>query len=389
MPDGKIRIGKEKDDYQNSNFFFCVFFFLMVCAKGIGLDNSDSVYLFMAIISIPFWVLYVTSLSWSSATLRYAMTIFAIACITTLITKRTGIILSVMAMIAMKDIERERLMRWILILWACCMAMVLLCVRCGIIVDRVVSENGKTWHGMGYSTGNIFSASVVILIILYMYYRKEKISYAELVLLCLANWFVYQYSVSRTGLIIGTFSVVLDIVLKLFRKKERFLKWIMIGLTAGMSLVLSLSFLLSLMYNGDYWGKNLVSVLNRALTGRIQHGKTVLLSDPITLFGNPNGLSAFLDNAYLFLFMTYGIIVTLMLCTMYVLAVKSMIRRKDIYGIYVIFLFVFYGFMEQFFVNSFMNYSLLLAGNEVMNVVLSGQGQAYSLRERKTDVRFE
>lgn len=384
-----MRTEKERDNYQNSNFFFCVFFFLMVCAKGIGLDSSDSVYLFMAIIAIPFWVLYVTSLSWSPATLRYAIMIFTIACITTLITRRTGIILSVMAMIAMKDVERERLMRWILKVWACCMAMVLLCVRCGIILDRVVSQNGKTWHGMGYSTGNTFHASVVILIILYMYVRKEKILYAELFLLFFTNLFVYQYSVSRTGLSIGTFSVVLDMALKLFRKRESFMKWIMIGLTAGMSLVFSFSFLLPVMYNGDYWGRNLVSVLNRALTGRIQHGKTVLLSDSITLFGNPNEPSAFLDNAYMFLLMTYGIIVTLMFCIIYVLAVKSMIRRKDIYGIYVISLFVFYGFMERFFINSFMNYSLLFAGNEVMNVVLGGQGQTYLLRERNDNVRFE
>ncbi len=380
---------KGRDDFQNNNYFFCVFFFLMVCAKGTGLDSSDSVYFLMAIISIPFWVLYVTSLSWSPATLRYAMTIFAIACITTLITKKTGIMLSVMAMIAVKDMERERLMRWILKLWACCMAMVFLCVRCGIIPDKVVSENGKIWHGMGYGTGNIFHASAVILIILYMYYRKEKISYAELFLLCLTNLFVYQYSASRTGLIIGSFSVVLDTVLKLFRKREGFMKWMMFGLTAGMILVFSFSFLLPVMYNGDWGSNSLASVLNRALTGRIQHGKTVFLSDPITVFGNPNELSAFLDNSYMFLLMKYGIAVTLMIGTIYVLAVKSMIHRKDIYGIYAVSLFVIYGFTEQFFVNSFMNYSLLLVGNEIMNIVLRGQGQAYSLQERRTDVQFE
>ena len=390
MADIKRKKDKEEAGIQrNNNFFFCSFCFLMVCAKGVGLDSGDSIYFFMAIISIPLWILYITSLYWSPAELRYAMTIFAIACITTVITGMTGIILSVMAMIAMKDIERERLMRQILKLWASCMAIVFFCVMCGIIPDRVVNRNGKIWHGMGYLTGNLFHASVVILMILYLYYRKVKVTYTELFLLCLANWFVYQYSASRTGLIVGIFAVVLDIVLKLFRRREGFMKWIMSGLTAGMIMVFLFSFLLPFMYNGDWGSNNWVSVLNRMFTGRIQNGKAVFLSDSITLFGNQNGLSAFLDNAFMFLLVKYGIVVTLMLCMIYIIAVKSMIQRKNIYGIYVIFLFVLYGFMEQFFINSFMNYSMLLAGNEIMNVVLRGHGRTYSLRERKTDVRFE
>lgn len=356
---------------------------MMVCAKGIGLDSSDSVYFFMSIFSIPFWMIYVMSLSWCPATLRYAITIFFIACITTVITGMTGVMLSVMGMIAMKDIERERLMKWLLKLWACCMAAVLICVLCGVLPDRVVSQGEKIWHGMGYSTGNIFSASVVILMILYMYCRKAKVTYAELFLLCLANWFVYQYAVSRTGLIIGTFAVGMDMVLKIFRKREGFLKWIMFVLTAGMIIVFTFSFLLPCLHNGDWWSNHWVGVLNRALTGRIQHGRTAFLSDPVTLFGNPDALSAFLDNAYMFLFIKYGIIVTLMFCMIYVLAVKSMIQRKDVYGIYVVSLFVLYGFMEQFFINGFMNYSMLLAGNEVMNVVLGGRGRVCSLQERK------
>lgn len=389
MPDIIKRTVRKRMAFQNNNFFFCAFFFLMVCAKGIGLDSSDTVYFLMAILSIPFWILYVMSLCWSPVTLRYAMTIFAIACITTLITRRMGILLSVMAMIAMKDIEREKLVGWILKIWAGCMAMVLLCVACGILPDRVVSENGKIWHGMGYVTGNIFHATVAIFIILYMYYRKEKIVYVELLGLGLVNWFVYQYSASRTGLMIGTFAVVLDMILKLFRNREGVLKWIMFGMAAGMIFVFSFSFLLPAMYNGDWGSHHWVSVLNRALTGRIQHGKTVFLSDPISLFGNPNALSAFLDNSYMFLLMKYGLIVTLMVCSIYVLAVKSMLQRKDVYGIYVVFIFVIYGFTEQFFVNSFMNYSMLFVGHEIMNIVLRGQGQEYPLQRRKANVRFE
>lgn len=373
---------------KNSNFFFGVFIFLMVCAKGIGLDSSDSVYILIAIISIPFWFTYVTRLRWNSATLAYSITIFAIACITTVITRRTGIILSVMAMIAMKDIDREKLMKWILKLWTCCMAVVLIGVSCGIISDHVVNENGKTWHGMGYLTGNLFHASVVILMILYIYYKKEKIKYTELFLLVLVNYIAYQYSASRSGYIVGIAAVLLDGILKVIKKRRLLMRLASIGLVIGILLVFSFSFILPLLYNGDWGSNSPVSVLNRALTGRIQHGKTVFLSDPITLFGNPNELSAFIDNSYVFSLMKYGVVVTIMLCMVYALTIKSMFRRKDVYGIYVIFLFVFYGFSEQFFINGFMNYSFLLAGNEMINVVLRRRRQVCCLRESKHDVQF-
>lgn len=383
-----LNVKGQVNSQKNSNFFFCAFILLMVCAKGIGLDSSDPIYVLMAIVSIPFWIIYVTQLRWNSVTLTYAITIFAIACITTIITRRTGVILTVMATVAMKDINREKLMKWILKLWTCCMAVVLIGVACGIISDRVVNENGKTWHGMGYLTGNLFSASAVILVILYVYYKKEKIKYVELFLLVLVNYIVYQYSASRSGFIVGITAVLLDGILKVIKKRRLLMKLTLLGLLIGIILVFSFSFILPLLYNGDWGSNSPVSVLNRALTGRIQHGKTVFLSDPITLFGNPNELSAFIDNSYVFSLMKYGVVVTIMLCIVYALAIKSMFQRKDVYGICVIFLFVIYGFTEQFFINSFMNYSFLLVGNEMINVVLRGPRQGCCLKERKHDVQF-
>lgn len=141
-------------------------------------------------------------------------------------------------------------------------------------------------------------------------------------------------------------------------------------LSAGMLLIVGLSFILPLMYDGDYWKNSLPNILNRLLTGRIHHARTALTSNPFTLFGYHENLSAFIDNAYVFLLMKYGIIMAGIIFVLYYVAVRSMIKRMNLYGIYMVFLFVLYGFTEQFFINGFMNYSMILVGDEIINIML-------------------
>ena len=84
--------------------------------------------------------------------------------------------------------------------------------------------------------------------------------------------------------------------------------------------------------------------------------------------------------------MKYGIAVSVMICVVYFLAVKSMVNREDIYAVYVVSLFVVFGFTEQFFINGFMNYSFLFVGNEIINVLLRRHEKVGRLQRRNQDV---
>lgn len=378
---------KDGRRYTKSKYmFFSIFLALMVCSKGFGLDNGDKLYYIISVISIPFWFFHVVTLRWTSSTLSYAMVIFTVAFFATLTTGKTGILLSVMLMIAVKDSDREKLIELILKLWAVCISIMIILVSLGIVTDKVVSENGKTWHGMGYRTGNLFNATVVILFILYLYYRKTKLTFWEITFVLFSNFVVYKFSASRTGLIMGVFAVLLACLLKLAQENRRILKMIMAGLCAGIFIVVLSSFIIPVLYDGDWGSNRFPNVVNRAMTGRIQHAKTVMTSDPVTLFGNTGELTAFIDNAYVFLVMKYGIAVSVMICVVYFLAVKSMVNREDIYAVYVVSLFVVFGFTEQFFINSFMNYSFLFVGNEIINVLLRRHEKVGRLQRRNQDV---
>ena len=368
---GSISVKKVVSFHRIKNKYFYLFAFFMVCAKGAGLDSSHKLYFVLSAISIPFWILHMLSVQWNRKALLYSMGLFSVTFLVTLITGRTGMILSVMLMLAVKDIDKRELIRWVFRLWLSCMSILLLLVSCGILADKVVIQgNGQAWHGMGYGTGNIFHASFVILIVLYLYLRCSSITYLEVMLWFSANYVVYRFSLSRSGLIMGSVAVLLSYFLRLVYKSERARKVILYLLSVGMLLIVGLSFIFPLMYDGDYWKNSLPNTLNRLLTGRIHHARTTLTSDPFTLFGLKGELGAFIDNAYVFLLMKYGIIMAAIIFSLYYAAVRSMIKRNDLYGIYMVFLFVLYGFTEQFFINGFMNYSMILVGNEIFNILL-------------------
>lgn len=337
----------------------------MVCAKGFGLDSGDKIYYVLAVIAIPFWIAHMISMRWEQSSLLFSIILFCIAMGVTVAVRRSGIILSIMAIIAVKDVDKEKVLDMVLHWWFFCITIMLLCVFLGVIEDKIVAENGKVWHGMGYSTGNIFHATVGILIILYMYKRKSRITGLEVFIFLIINYVVYLGSASRSGFIIGVFALFSGYGLKLIKESANIRRWVRVGLCAGMLLIIISSFILPLLYNGDWGSNSLPSVLNRALTGRIQHARTVLASDPVKLWGNSENLSAFIDNAYVFLAMKYGIMITVTIGMLYIVAVKNMLKRDDDYGIYLVFMFTLYGFTEQFFVNSFMNYSLIIVGNDV------------------------
>ncbi len=361
---------KDRSYLLKTKTFICIFLFLMVCAKGIGLDSEDYVYYVLTAVAVPVWILHIMSIRWEKKQLLFSLFLFSVALLVTMTTKRTGIILSVMAMIGVKDIDKDVIMRRISKLWICCVCVKLALAYGGIIEDKMVMQSGKVWHGMGYSSGNALHATVVILIILYLYTRKDKVRWSEASFLFALSCVIYKYSTSRSGFIMGSIAILLGCFLKVIARRKKMTKWLIRLLCMGMIAIVLLSFTVPLFYDGNYWGNNPAGILNRLLTGRIGHAHTVLTSDTVTLFGNSKNLSAFIDNAYVFLLMKYGIIMSAVICIVYIVAIKSMVHRGDVYGVYITFLFVLYGYTEQFFINSFMNYSFIIVGNEIFNVVM-------------------
>lgn len=369
--------------------------FLMVWAKGLGLDSSDKAYYVLAAMAVCFWVFHMLHTRWPVRMFVFFVLAVGTALAAVIINRKLGVILSVMTMVAMKGMDRELWMRRILGWWLCCIAIKMLLVLTGLVPDEAVLLGHKEYHTLGYSTGNIFHATIAVLVILYLYHRKKRLLFLEVLAILAADYAVYQYSASRGGAAITAAAVVTGYLFKLSARKASMRKMLRGALCIGMVMVFFLSFALPLVYGTGHEGAGLAAALNRALTGRIQWSRMVLLSDPVTLLGNSGIPSAFLDNAYVFLLMKCGSLSAAVICVLYVIAVRSMLRREDDYGIWIVFLFVCYGFVEQLFVNCFLNYSMLLVGHELMNVVLNrkcilgkGNGEKEDGRAEKIAIMY-
>ena len=89
-----------------------------------------------------------------------------------------------------------------------------------------------------------------------------------------------------------------------------------------------------------------------------------------SLFGRnftSSNKSLILDNSYVILWLKFGILFTVILCILYYIAVKKMIKQGDRAALLCILMFACYGITEGFLSNIFRNFSLLFLANIICN----------------------
>ena len=140
-----------KDRVKELSYY--LFFGLMVLAKGIGLDSGVRIRQMGAMAFLC-----------------------AIAFVSYRNSGRLGIVLTVFALIGLKDMKLKKLFRMGLAVYGCSFAWTVVMAKFGVIHNPLdVHVKGGTelirW-GMGYSTGNVFHVSYFILTVFLLYMGK-------------------------------------------------------------------------------------------------------------------------------------------------------------------------------------------------------------------------
>lgn len=409
----------KKDKVKELSYY--LFFGLMVFAKGIGLDSGNKLYYLLSAVACIGVGCKLVLTKYNIRQIGAMALLCLIAFASYRNSGRMGLALTVLAIIAIKDMDIRKLFRMGLVIYGCSFAFTVVAAEFGMINNPLdVHVKGGTelirW-GMGYSTGNIFHVSYFILVVFLCYTWGKRYDVKHMAGLMAGNLLVFLFSLSYTGGIVTTFYLLLNLYAVkrgILSRAER--------IVCQMPLPLCLIFSFAGPFLLDYLA---VQKLNAMMQARLTFSFYFLNNQPITLFGArmkdaPN-FWIIMDNGYVYIFMTFGIVAFALFCAGYAALIArysgmvkgdgttgkrgmagrdgsagkdSIVGRDGMTGrsgrsegfrgkgqgerlpeLAIIFSFLLYGIMEQFIANAFMNLSLLFMGEVLFGSCSAGDGE--------------
>lgn len=362
---------------------YYLFFGLMVLAKGIGLDSGVRFYYILSAAACLCLGIKLVLTKYSVRQIGVMTFLCIIAFVSYKNSGRLGIVLTVFALIGLKDMELKKLFRIGLAIYGCSFAWTVIMAKAGVIHNPLdVHMKGGTelirW-GMGYSTGNVFHVSYFILTVFLCYTWGKRYDVRRMLALMAGNLAVFLFSLSYTGVIVTTFFLLMYLY-GVKRKELSLAERILFQLPLPLCLIFSFGgpFLLDI---------PLMQKVDAMVQARLSFSAYYLKNQPISLFGaRMRDIPFFwviMDNGYVYIFMTFGIVIFALFCAGYAVLIarysgfsgrKGRGEQKGAAGWYcsagrerlpelsIIFSFLLYGIMEQFISNAFMNLSLLFLG---------------------------
>lgn len=407
---------------------YYLFFGLMVLAKGIGLDSGVRLYYVLSAVACLCLGIKLVLTKYNRKQIGAMALLCVIAFVSYRNSGRLGIVLTVLALIGLKDMDIKKLFRIGLVIYGCSFAWTVVMAKWGVIHNPLdIHRKGGVelirW-GMGYSTGNVFHISYFILTVFLCYTWGKQYHFRRMIVLMAGNLAVFLFSLSYTGVIVTTFFLFLYLYAVKRRKLSRAERFLF---QLPLPLCLVFSFLGPFLLNLP-----LMQKVDAMVQARLTFSSYFLKNQPITLLGArmkdvPN-FWVIMDNGYVYIFMTFGIVVFALFCAGYAVLIARYSGFSRVGGkigrsctdasgaggtngadkverlqeLSIIFAFLLYGIMEQFISNAFMNLSLLFlgellfgpesaaggyAGDECAEGACSGKRCVGEVRDRESGVK--
>lgn len=347
-----------------SEILYCLFFGSLLFAKGVGLYDGQAVFKLVLVFAAACLLLKIVTEKYTAAELLKMFAIIALTAVTYLISGEKGMLLYGAMMIGMKYVDVRRVFNAGLLLWGAAFLSITV-TSLFHMEDTVYVVHDKLGMGhifrwsLGYPHPNVLQVSYFILAVFVIYLLGDGFRPKHALYLFAGNCLVFLYSVSYTG-----FAVIMCLLAGrlylYFRKKLCFAEKILL------QLIFPLCVFVSLAAPVTFKGK-LFALLNQALNTRMELAYRYLKPEFISLFGvrlsDITTEVLTMDNAYLFAFITYGIIPFALLCLITIWALYKFLKNDNNLEALILLSITVGGLTEPFLYNtSFKNLGFVLIG---------------------------
>jgi len=351
-------------------WIYYLFFALMFSAKAAGLDEGNTIYSFIFVVSMILFLFKIAVTEhtiaediWMGLLLLLALTVYYR-------TGEKGLLLCIAMMLGMKDVHVKNVFRIGALILSVFFSINVFLSVFGLkselfYYQERIGMGGDFRHALGYPHPNSLQLNCFILVMLVMFLIGKKSQRRVLLASCIMigiSLYIFLYSGSRTGLLITAFYLTVNYYL-LFRSKFTKIEKVVIQLVypacAGVCILVPFAGSQKLI---DWISGHMDTIGSRVSVARYYFDLV-----PVSLFGSrieiTKDFAYGIDMGYAYLFLVLGVAAFAVFSILYIGFIYYCLKTDQRSELAVTISIVLMGILEPFLFNlSFKNLSLIFLG---------------------------
>lgn len=197
------------------------------------------------------------------------------------------------------------------------------------------SNIARVRSSLGFKYYSYASHIMFYFICAYVSYKKDKISYSELIILLITNYYIFYYTDTRTSFVLGTIFVIYALIKKIFNVKKGLIKFKIMDFIYSYSFILCLIIILGISFclpsvtfeslNALLSGRLVLYVANLQKYGISLFGQSIMFNTVETNLNHYN----YIDSAYLQTLVVDGIVFSVIIIILFTIANKMIVKEKN------------------------------------------------------------
>lgn len=361
-----------------NELLFGLFFLTMTGCVALGMYSGDIMYKICFAFALGCVTLKILNTDYKRSELIICGVIFVLIAGAFVRNHEKTMLLSALAVIGAKDIDIKRILKYTLYVYASCMTATVIMAWSGLIYNGIheLPKGGVNYriYDFGFyhpnSTYNHLFMVSALLILAY----GERLRWFHYAGISTVMYAGYKLLMCRTGWLV--YLILLAALYLRFRLRSKRIYGICLGIWTAMPAVLAFfSVLLPYLYRQ---GLPLARWLDQLVTGRIYLFEKALTEGGIYGYAPIHKIGWIPDNVYLYILLTYGIIMLAVYLTVYTGAMIRLRRAGEDMAVIMLGIVALYGFMEYSVINPTWNpFMLYFSG------VLCRERQIYPLDNKE------
>lgn len=392
---------------------FYVFWFTQMFCKGMGMIADSKLYRLLSLASLGFLGLKYLLTDWDFRSLVIVSCVLFVGALSYLLSDMMAWFLACLMICGAKGIDLKKLFLYTLYvrgtLFLCTVSLAVFGVvgkmpyETGFRTDTfelfraienvfkylAMSAEDRVLFGLslkgtyyryelGFGEANLAHGNLLMIVLLYVFVRKNKLNVLECVGISLANFIVYYWTFSRTGLILVFFVLAMSLLLRVARLKKIFYAF------GSFVFIACLLFSVLLAYTADFdvgeqmtWWEWVCQKLDSLLTTRLRLSAYAAQSFPCYYIFGARFRSGWnmLDSAYMNYWLRFGFVSCIIMTYAYTKRMEDCKKDDDLSLFLMLFIMALYGLTEMAFYSITTNFFLLT----LRDVIYPEPNNSYSL----------
>lgn len=281
-------------------------------------------------------------------------------------------IYSLIIIFLLKDFEFDKLVKFVLPVIISVFVFIILSSKLGVIQDYIEISATRIRHYLGFRYSLFPSTIMLNIVALYVYSKKEQVTYKSLLVLTLAVLWIFLQTNSRLAALSSMAFILLAILLKRFPKLLTRIRYLLVFLIPSYIFAAVASYVVAGKYTSA--GSGLRAVDN-FLGGRIYLASKSLYNYGFSWLGKNiqwvgNGLNAdgqrstmsylYVDNMYIQVLQKYGLLYLIIFVTLLTITLFILYRKKQYLLFLILSILAVYAMIDDLTFNLYYNFFLVL-----------------------------